>query len=75
VKAGFDLAQPFNVRVMIAGLRPITTARILTVDQQDIEVLAFEKAFGIVFALTWKRVRALWCVRQKASEAGLQKRP
>jgi hypothetical protein len=77
VKAGFDLAQPFNVRV---DDRRITTElpppRILTVDQQDIEVLAFEN--GI-----WNRIRASdveaevralpVLARQKASEAGLQK--
>ena len=77
VKAGFDLTQPFTVRV---DDRTITTAlpppRILSVDQKDIEVLAFEN--GI-----WNRirpedvesaVRALPVVaRQKAAESGIQK--
>jgi hypothetical protein len=77
VKAGFDLTQPFTVRV---DDRTISTAlpppRILSVDQKEIEVLVFEN--GI-----WNRirpedveseVRALPIVaRQKAGETGIQK--
>ena len=77
VKAGFDLAQPFNVRV---DDRRITTElpppRILTVDQQDIEVLAFENGIWnrIQASDVEAEVRALPVLaRQKASEAGLQK--
>jgi hypothetical protein len=77
VKAGFDLTQPFTVRV---DDRTISTAlpppRILSVDQNEFEVLVFEN--GI-----WNRirpedveseVRALPIVaRQKAGETGIQK--
>lgn len=77
VKAGFDLTQPFNVRV---DDRRITTElpppRILSVEQKDIEVLAFDN--GI-----WNRIHAAdveaevqalpVLARQKASEGGLQK--
>jgi len=76
VKAGFDLTQPFSVRV---DDRTISTTlpppRILSVDQQDIEVLAFEN--GI-----WNRIRAEdlegeirslpILARQKAGETGIQ---
>jgi hypothetical protein len=87
VKAGFDLTQPFNVRVeeprpttkesprKIRVRTELPPPRILSVDQQDIEVLAFEN--GI-----WNRIRASdveaevralpVLARQKASEAGLQ---
>jgi hypothetical protein len=76
VKAGFDLTQPFSVRV---DDRTISTTlpppRILSVDQQDIEVLALEN--GI-----WNRIRAEdlegeirslpILARQKAGETGIQ---
>jgi hypothetical protein len=77
VKAGFDLTQPFSVRVdehTISTTLP--PPRILSVDQQDIEVLAFEN--GI-----WNRIRAEdleaesrtlpVLARQKAAETGIQK--
>jgi hypothetical protein len=77
VKAGFDLTQPFSVRI---DERTISTTlpppRILSVDQQDIEVLVFEN--GI-----WNRIRAEdleaeiralpILARQKAAETGIQK--
>lgn len=77
VKAGFDLTQPFNVKVeerQIATELP--PPRILSVDQIEVEVLTYEN--GI-----WNRIRPTdlqaemralpLLARQKASEAGLQK--
>ena len=77
VKAGFDLTQPFTVNVedkrVVAQLPP---PRILSVEQVDVEVLAFEN--GI-----WNRIRPAdlehemralpVLARQKESEAGLQR--
>ncbi len=77
VRAGFDLTKPFNVKVedkkVIVEVPP---PRILSVDQTDIEVLAFESGL-------WNRVqpqdleaelRTLPLqARSRATEAGLQK--
>ncbi|MES2568437.1 MAG: DUF4230 domain-containing protein, partial [Verrucomicrobiota bacterium] len=77
VKAGFDLSEPFSVRV--EGRRvsvEIPAARILSVDVQSVDVLSLQN--GI-----WNKIepgeleaemRALPILaRQKASDAGLQK--
>ncbi|MDB6175820.1 MAG: hypothetical protein JWL59_5131 [Chthoniobacteraceae bacterium] len=77
IKAGFDLAQPFSVR--IEGRRvfvEVPPPRILSVDAQSVEVLSLQN--GI-----WNKVSAPELeaelrglpilARQKASEAGLQK--
>ena len=77
VRAGFDLTKPFNVSVddnkVVVEVPP---PRILSVDQKDIEVLAFENGL-------WNRVqpqdleaelRTLPLqARARATEAGLQK--
>ena len=77
VRAGFDLTQPFSVRV--EGSRIATTLpppRILSVDSRDIEVTVFENGLWnkISPAELEGELRALpLLARQKAGEAGLQK--
>ncbi len=77
VRAGFDLTQPFSVRV--DGTRIQTTLpppRILSVDSKDIEVTEFDNGHWnkISAAELEGELRALPLVaRQKAGEAGLQK--
>jgi hypothetical protein len=77
VRAGFDLAQPFSVRV--DGRRIETQMpppKILSVDSKDIEVTVFENGLWnkISPAELEGELRALpMLARQKAGEAGLQK--
>ncbi len=77
VRAGFDLTQPFAVRV--EGDRITTTlppAKILSVDSKDIEVTVFESGLWnkISPAELESELRALPILaRKKAGEAGLQK--
>ncbi len=77
VRAGFDLTQPFSVRVDGARIETkLPPPRILSVDSKDIEVMVFENGL-------WNKIspeelegelRALpLLARQKAGEAGLQK--
>ena len=77
VRAGFDLTQPFTVRVEGARIETrLPPPRILSVDSKDIEVTVFENGL-------WNKIspeeletelRALpMLARQKAGEAGLQK--
>lgn len=76
VKAGFDLTQPFNVKVVDQQIATeLPPPRILSVDQIEVEVLAYEN--GI-----WNRIRPAdlqtemralpLLARQKAGETGLQ---
>lgn len=77
IKAGFDLAQPFSVR--IEGRRvfvEVPPPRILSVDAQSVEVLSLQN--GIWNKVSAPELEAELRVlpilaRQKASEAGLQK--
>ena len=77
VRAGFDLTQPFSVRV--DGRRIETrmpSPKILSVDSKDIEVTVFENGLWnkISPAELESELRALPVLaRQKAGEAGLQK--
>ncbi len=77
VRAGFDLTQPFLVRV--DGRRIETrmpSPKILSVDSKDIEVTVFENGLWnkISPAELESELRALPVLaRQKAGEAGLQK--
>ena len=75
VKAGFDLTQPFSVKVDENRIRTeLPPPRILSVDQVEVEVMAFENG-------VWNRIspsdieseiRALPVLaRQKASEGGV----
>jgi hypothetical protein len=77
VRAGFDLTQPFSVRVEGRKIETdLPPPKILSVDSKDTEVLVFENGL-------WNKIgaeeletelRALPVLaRQKASEAGLQK--
>jgi len=77
VKAGFDLTQPFTVRVQDQRiLTQLPPPRILSVDQLDVEVLAFQNG-------AWNRIKSgdleneirylPMLARKKASEAGLQR--
>jgi hypothetical protein len=77
VRAGFDLTQPFSVRVEGSRIETVMPPpRILSVDSTDIEVTVFENGFWnkISPAELETELRALPVLaRQKASEAGLQK--
>ena len=77
VKAGFDLTQPFTVRVDGARIETkLPPPRILSVDSKDIEVTVFENGLWnkISPAELENELRALpMLARQKAGEAGLQK--
>ena len=77
VRAGFDLTKPFNVTVQDTKvIVEVPPPRVLSVDQKNIEVLAFENGL-------WNKVapedletelKALPLqARAKATEAGLQK--
>jgi hypothetical protein len=77
VRAGFDLTKPFNVTVVDSKVTvEVPPPRILSVDQKDIEVLAFENGL-------WNRVQPQELeaelrtlplhARARATEAGLQK--
>ena len=77
VRAGFDLTQPFDVKVEAKRIRAkLPAPRILSIDQRDLEILVHEN--GI-----WNRIKPTELeselkalpilARQKASEAGLQK--
>ena len=77
IKAGFDLTQPFSVRVDGARIETkMPPPRILSVDAKDIEVTVFENGLWnkISPAELENELRALPnLARQKAGEAGLQK--
>ena len=77
VRAGFDLTQPFTVRVDGRHVETdLPPPRILSVDTQDVEVLVFENGLWnkISPAELEAELRALPILaRQKAGEAGLQK--
>ena len=77
VRAGFDLTQPFSVKVDGRGIQTILPPpRILSVDSKDIEVTVFENGLWnkISPAELENELRALpLLARQKAGEAGLQK--
>ena len=77
VRAGFDLTQPFSVKVDGRGIQTILPPpRILSVDSKDIEVTVFENGLWnkISPAELEGELRALPVLaRQKAGEAGLQK--
>lgn len=77
VRAGFDLTQPFSVRVEGARIdTKLPPPRILSVDSKDIEVTVFENGLWnkISPAELEGELRALpLLARQKAGEAGLQK--
>ena len=77
VKAGFDLTKPFNVRLEDQRLIvEVPAPRILSVDQQDAEVLQLDSGL-------WNRIKPAdvevemrslpMLARQKATETGLQK--
>jgi hypothetical protein len=77
VRAGFDLTQPFSVRVDGRKIETdLPPPKILSIDAKDTEVLVFENGL-------WNKIgaeelenelRALPVLaRQKASQAGLQK--
>jgi hypothetical protein len=78
VRAGFDLTQPFAVQVDGKRVRTeLPPARILSVDQKDIEILAYENGLWNRIATTEleSELRGLPIMaRQKASEAGCRKR-
>ena len=77
IRAGFDLTQPFSVKVDGRGIQTILPPpRILSVDSKDIEVTVFENGLWnkISPAELENELRALpLLARQKAGEAGLQK--
>jgi hypothetical protein len=78
VRAGFDLTQPFSVRVEDdRRLRvEVPPAKILSVEQVDMEVLAYEHGLWnkIQPAELEAELRQLpLLARSKASEAGMQK--
>ena len=77
IRAGFDLTQPFSVKVNGRGIQTILPPpRILSVDSKDIEVTVFENGLWnkISPAELENELRALpLLARQKAGEAGLQK--
>ena len=77
VRAGFDLTQPFSVRVDGTRIETkLPPPRILSVDSTDIEVSIFENGLWnkISPADLEGELRALpLLARQKAGEAGLQK--
>ena len=77
VRAGFDLTQPFSVKVDGRGIQTtLPPPRILSVDSKDIEVTVFENGLWnkISPAELESELRALpLLARQKAGEAGLQK--
>ena len=77
VKAGFDLTQPFSVRVEGSRIETkLPPPRILSVDIKDIEVTVFENGLWnkISPAELENELRALPnLARQRAGEAGLQK--
>lgn len=77
VKAGFDLTQPFSVRVEGSRIETkMPPPRILSVDSKDIEVTVFENGLWnkISPAELENELRALPnLARQKAGESGLQK--
>ena len=77
IKAGFDLTQPFSVRVDGARIETkMPPPRILSVDAKDIEVTVFENGLWnkISPAELENELRALPnLARQKAGETGLQK--
>ena len=77
IRAGFDLTQPFSVKVNGRGIQTILPPpRILSVDSKDIEVTVFENGLWnkISPAELENELRALPnLARQKAGEAGLQK--
>lgn len=77
IKAGFDLTQPFSVRVEGSRIETrMPPPRILSVDSKDIEVTVFENGLWnkISPAELENELRTLPnLARQKAGEAGLQK--
>ena len=77
VKAGFDLTQPFSVRVDGSRIETkLPPPQILSVDTKDIEVTVFENGLWnkISPAELENELRALPVLaRQKAGESGLQK--
>ena len=77
VKAGFDLTQPFSVRVDGSRIETkLPPPQILSVDSKDIEVTVFENGLWnkISPAELENELRALPVLaRQKAGESGLQK--
>ncbi|MEO7319825.1 MAG: DUF4230 domain-containing protein [Chthoniobacteraceae bacterium] len=77
VKAGFDLTQPFSVRVDGSRIETkLPPPKILSVDSKDIEVTVFENGLWnkISPAELENELRALPnLARQKAGESGLQK--
>jgi len=76
-RAGFDLTQPFSVRVEGRKIETeLPPPKILSVDSTDTEVLVFENGLWnkIGAAELENELRVLPVLaRQKASEAGLQK--
>lgn len=77
VRAGFDLTQPFSVRVDGQRIHTeLPAPKILSVDTVDTEVLVFENGLWNKISPTEleSELRALPVLaRQKASESGLQK--
>ena len=77
VRAGFDLNQPFSVRVDGRRIETqLPSPKILSVDSKDIEVTVFENGLWnkISPAELEGELRALpLLARQKAGDAGLQK--
>lgn len=77
IKAGFDLTQPFSVRVEGSRIETrMPPPRILSVDSKDIEVTVFENGLWnkISPAELENELRTLPnLARQRAGEAGLQK--